>query len=101
MIENIEPRSNQPKIYRYLAERAGSSYRELFVCGSALRAQSLVSDMENSGMTPAEAASEFRIPLDAVREALEYVHQNEEYLAGERRRSREKAIASGYLKPAE
>lgn len=24
------------KTYRYLAERAGSSYRELFVCGTSL-----------------------------------------------------------------
>lgn len=85
--------------YRYLAQRPGSGYRELFVCGTSLRAQSLVSDMENEGMTPEEIASSFEIPVDAVHEAIAYVHANEEYLASERCRIRAKAIAEGYLRP--
>jgi uncharacterized protein (DUF433 family) len=87
-----------PKTFRYLGERPGSSYRELFVCGTSLRAQSLVSDIENEGLTPQEAAAIFHIPLEAVHEAIEYVHQNEEYLARERCRNRERAIAKGYLR---
>lgn len=90
-----------PKTYRYLSERSGSSYRELFVCGTSLRAQSLVSDMENEGLTPEEIAAAYHIPVAAVLEAVEYVHENEEYLAAERRRSRERAIAKGYLRPSE
>jgi hypothetical protein len=30
-----------PTTYRFLTERSGSSYRELFVCGTSLRGQSL------------------------------------------------------------
>lgn len=90
-----------PKTYRFLSRRSGSSYRELFVCGTSLRAQSLVSDMENAGMSPEEIAAEYHLPLDAVLEAVEYVHENEEYLAGERRRCRERAIDKGYLRPSE
>ena len=87
-----------PKTYRYLAERSGSSYRELFVCGTSLRAQSLVSDMENEGWTAAETATMYHIPVDAVVEAVQYVHDNEEYLASQRCRSRDQAIAKGYLR---
>lgn len=86
--------------YRYLAERSGSSYRELFVLGTSLRAQSLVSDMENEGLTPEEVAAAFNIPLEAIHEAIVYVHDNEDYLAKERCRSRDQAIAKGYLRPA-
>src|SRR5687768_9649302 len=89
-----------PKVYHYLAERAASSYGELFVCGTSLRAQSLVSDMENEGLTEEQIAAAYHIPVAAVREAVDCVHENEEYLAAERRRDRERAIAKGYLRPA-
>lgn len=88
------------KTYRYLAERSGSSYRELFVCGTALRAQSLVSDLENEGLTAAEAAAAYHVPLEAVLEAVEYVHANEEHLANQRSLTRQEAISKGYLKSA-
>jgi uncharacterized protein (DUF433 family) len=88
-----------PKTYRFLAERYGSGYRELFVRGTSLRAQSLVSDMENEGLTEEQIAVAYHIPLAAVHQAVEYVHENEEYLAAERRRDRERAIAKGYLRP--
>jgi uncharacterized protein (DUF433 family) len=89
------------KGYSYLAQRAGSGYQELFVCGTALRAQTLVSDIENEGLTPQEAAAAYHIAVDAVLEAIEYVHANEEFLAAERRRSRERAMARGYLRGTE
>ena len=89
-----------PAKYRYLAERSGSGYRELFVCGTSVRAQSLVSDMENEGLSAQQIAEVYHIPQDAVLEAAAYVHQNEEFLAAERCRSRQQAIAKGYLKAA-
>lgn len=88
------------KTYRYLAERSGSSYCELFVCGTDLRAQSLVSDMENEGLTPEEAAAVYHVPLEAVQEAVEYVHSNEDRLAKERSRTLREATARGYLRPS-
>ena len=87
------------RAYRYLSQRAGSSYRELFVSGTSLRAQSVVSDMENQGLSPAEIAADFHIPHEAVLEAIEYVRENEAYLGAERQRVRERAIEKGYLRP--
>jgi len=56
--------------------------------------------MENEGLSPEQIAAAYHVPLEAVQEAIEYVHKNEAYLAGERCRSREQAIAKGYLKPS-
>jgi hypothetical protein len=94
----VQPVST-PTTYRFLTERFGSSYRELFVCGTSLRAQSLISDMENESLAPEQIAAAYHIPVEAVLEAAAYVHQNEEYLAGERSRTRQQAIAKGYLRP--
>lgn len=88
------------KSYRYLAERSGSSYRELFVCGTDLRAQSLVSDLENEGLTSEEVAAAYHIPPEAVQEAVEYVHANEAHLATQRSLTIQEAIAKGYLRSA-
>ena len=87
-----------PKTYRFLSEHSGSSYRELFVSGTSVRAQFLVSEMENEGLTPEEIAAAYHIPVEAVQEAIGYVHDNEEFLAAERCRSRERARTKGYLK---
>jgi uncharacterized protein (DUF433 family) len=101
VVEGDMPASVEaPRTYRFLAERSGSGYRELFVHGTSVRAQTLVSDMENEGLTEDQTAAAYRIPVEAVREALHYVHENEVYLAAERRRDRERAIAKGYLRPS-
>ena len=55
-----------PVKYHYLAERSGSGYRELFVVGTSLRAQSLVSDMENEGLS-AEQIAELNQKLSTMR----------------------------------
>jgi uncharacterized protein (DUF433 family) len=70
----------------------------MFVCGTSLRAQSLISDMENEGLSVEEIAAAYHVPPEAVQEAIQYVHENEEYLANERCQSRAHAIAKGYLR---
>jgi uncharacterized protein (DUF433 family) len=57
-----------------------------------------VSDLENEGLTPEEVAAAYHIPLEAVHEAVEYVHANEEHLTKERSLTRQQAIAKGYLR---
>lgn len=86
-----------PKMYRYLAPRAGSAYRELFIYGRSIRAQSIVAEMENDGLTPAAIADRYDLELDAVREAIDYVAAHQAFLAAERTRIREQAIAAGFL----
>ncbi len=87
------------KSYRHLSERSDSSYRELFISGTKIRAQSIVSEMENECLTPAAIAADYHVPVEAVLEAIEYVHANEAFLASERRRTIQRSIEKGYLKP--
>lgn len=47
--------------------------------------------------SPEATAAVYHLLLEAVLEAVEYVHANEEFLADERIRSRERATARGYL----
>lgn len=58
-----------PKTYHYLSPRVGSAYRELFIRGRSIRAQSLVAEMENDGLTPAAIAERYELDVDAVLEA--------------------------------
>lgn len=51
--------------------------------------------------SPEEAAAVYHLLLEAVLEAVEYVHANEEFLADERIRSRERATPRGYLEASE
>ncbi|MBI3467896.1 MAG: hypothetical protein HY000_33230 [Planctomycetes bacterium] len=88
-----------PKAYQHLSPRAGSAYRELFILGRSIRAQSLVAEMENDGLTPQGIAERYGLELDAVLEAIDYFHANEAFLSAERRRIRDQAIAEGYLNP--
>ena len=94
---------NQPlqalETYRHLAPRAGSAYRELFVDGRSIRAQSLVAEMENDGLTPTAIADRYGLELDAVLEAIDYVDVHQAFLAAERTRIREQAMAAGFVSP--
>jgi hypothetical protein len=56
--------------------------------------------MENEGLTPEAVAAAYHVPLEAVQEAVEYVHANEEHLTTERSLTRQEAIAKGYLRSA-
>jgi uncharacterized protein (DUF433 family) len=58
----------------------------------------MVSDMENEGLTSEQIAAAYHIPLEAVREAVDYVHANEDHLTKERSLIRQEAIAKGYLR---
>jgi len=53
--------------------------------------------MENDRLTPPEIAERYDLELEAVLEAIDYVRANEAFLAAERMRMREQAIADGYL----
>ena len=86
------------KGYQYLSQRSDSSYRELFISGTKIRAQSIVSQMENECLTPEAIAADYHVPVEAVLEAIEYVHANEAFLASERRRSLRESFEKGYLK---
>src|SRR5689334_11256525 len=79
MTTNIETR------YQHLGPRPGSNYRQLFLKGRRIRAA--VVDQAVHGpdpFTPEEFAREYQVPLEAVRDALDYVAQNRALIEQER-----------------
>jgi uncharacterized protein (DUF433 family) len=43
----------------------------------------LVADVVVSGLTPEEVARDYRLPVEAVQEALEYYYANQEWIDAE------------------
>jgi uncharacterized protein (DUF433 family) len=62
--------------WKYLAPKAGSHYRQLFVDGTRIAARVLYSyytpGEDWPGQTPEEIAAGFNLPVEAVREAIAY-----------------------------
>ncbi len=69
---------NPPKIWKYLApDPKPTSYKQLCVRGTRVRARTLYGLCSNSEpMTPAEVASDYNLPVEAVLEAIEYCQSN-------------------------
>ncbi len=70
--------------YRYLRPRRGSNYRQLFIEGR-IRAEVVYRGTVGlEPLTPEEVAREYDIPVEAVREAIDYCIKNKELLDAER-----------------
>jgi uncharacterized protein (DUF433 family) len=72
---NLTPMDTPPTTtWIYLARKPGSSYRQLFVKGTRIAARTLYSlhvpGEDWAGMTAEEIAADYRLPVEAVREAI-------------------------------
>jgi len=88
--------------YQHLVPRPGSNYRQLFLKGRRIRAA--VVDEAIHGPDPRSAeefARDYRGPLEAVLEALDYVAQNRSLIEQERDREAAKLRARGLRGPAQ
>jgi uncharacterized protein (DUF433 family) len=63
--------------YQHLEPRPGSSYRQLFLKGRRIRAAVVYEAVYGPDpYTPEEFARDYAVPLEAVREAIDYVANN-------------------------
>ena len=63
--------------YAYLAPNPKSSYKQLFVKGTRIRARVLYGWYAcEEPMTPDEIAADYGLPVEAVREAIAYCESN-------------------------
>lgn len=63
--------------YEYLAPNPRSSYKQLFVKGTRIRARILYGKYAGEeAMTPEEIASDYGLAVEAVREAIAYCESN-------------------------
>ena len=67
--------------YQHLERRPGSNYRQLFIKGRRIRAEVLYREtLGDEARTPEELAEDFDLPVEAVREAIEYCLKNPKVL---------------------
>ncbi len=71
--------------YKYLQPKRGSRYRRLFF--GRIRAEVLYREtVGTEPLTPEEVATEYNVPVEAVREAIDYCEKNKDLLDAERAR---------------
>ena len=86
--------------YNYLEPCPGSQYRQLWVKGRHIRAEVLYRlTIGAEPRTAAEVAQDYDLPVEAVREAVDYAVHNQELLQAERAREEERAKRLGLDKP--
>lgn len=78
-----ERREKAVQPWRYLVRRSHPWRQQLYLQGRNLTARQLVGAMKANQLDEAAAAADYRLPLEAVREALAYVESNRELLETE------------------
>jgi hypothetical protein len=71
------------KVYKYLEPRPDSKRNQYYIKGRNITAGQLVRHILANDYTPAQAADNFELPLEAVEEAIEYYKENEDMIAAE------------------
>jgi uncharacterized protein (DUF433 family) len=71
--------------YKYLGPRRGSLYRQLFINGTGIFAETVYRAIVGpEQMTPEEVARDRNLPLEAVLECIDYCEKNADLLQQER-----------------
>jgi uncharacterized protein (DUF433 family) len=87
--------------WRYLAPNPNSCYKQLFIKGTRMRARVLYGMFMSAEepMTPEQIATEFSLPLEAVKEAIAYCQTDPPELAEDLEREERLMKASGMNEP--
>jgi uncharacterized protein (DUF433 family) len=74
--------------WAHLAPNLKSAYRQLFIKGTRIKAESIYALTVDGSepMTPEEVASDFGLPLEAVKEAIAYCESNPPEMLEDQRR---------------
>jgi uncharacterized protein (DUF433 family) len=85
----------------HLEARPKSAYRQLFLRGTRIRADVIygLKVSEEDPLTPEEIARDYKLPLDAVREAIAYCATNPPEVEEDFRREEALMSATGMLEP--
>lgn len=87
--------------YQHLAPNPKSSYKQLFIKGTRIRARVIYGDYmcEDDPRTPEQIAVDRDLPVEAVREAIAYCQSNPPELLEDYRREEALMEASGMNEP--
>ena len=79
--------------WKYLKAHPRSSYKQLFIKGTRLRAELIADEIEwgepGNPVTPEKIAAYRNLPVEAVREAIAYCESNPPEIEEDHRRDRE------------
>jgi hypothetical protein len=78
-----EMRETPVESWQYLVSRQHPWRKQLYVKGRNMTARQLVGAIKANGFDEAKASDNFKLPVEAIREALAYVEQNRELLETE------------------
>ncbi len=82
-IDGKEIRETAVEPWQYLVRRRHPWRNQLYVKGRNMTARQLVGSMKANHLDEAATAADFRLPVEAVREAVAYVEGNRELLETE------------------
>jgi uncharacterized protein (DUF433 family) len=87
--------------YRFLEARPKSAYRQLFIKGTRIRAEIIYRAHVNleEPRTPEQLAADYGLPLEAVREAIDYGRSDPPEIAADIAREEAIMAASGHSTP--
>ena len=88
--------------YVFLAPNPKSSYKQLFINGTRIRAEAIYGLTVDGSepMTPEEVAADMGLPLEVVREAIAYCQSNPPEIAEDHRREELLMKATGMSDPS-
>jgi uncharacterized protein (DUF433 family) len=94
--------SETPREWKYLERRPGSSYQQLCIKGKRIWAWTLYCEsfVEKEPRTPEQLAEDWDIPVEAVREAIEYCASDPPELREDKRKDDILSEAIGMNDPA-
>ena len=88
--------------YMHLEPRPGSNYRQFFIKGRRIRAAVVFEAVHGPDpYTPEEFARDYGVPMEAVREALDYVADHLPLIESERDREAADVRARGLDRPTQ
>jgi uncharacterized protein (DUF433 family) len=94
--------SSTNKQYQYLAPNPKSFYRQLFIKGTRIRADVIYGQYvseEEPKMSPEDIATEYNLPVEAVREAIAYCASDPPEIAQDDAREKALMDATGMSDP--
>ena len=81
--KRTQPRETMVEPWQFLVRRQHPWRKQLYIKGRNLTARQLVGSIKANHMDDAEAAANYHLPIDAVREASAYVEKNLDLLQTE------------------
>src|SRR5688572_7345334 len=84
------------EVYRYLERRPHRWRKQLYLTGRNMTVAHLVYDMRANRLSPEEAAEDFDLPLEQVKEALLYYERHRDVVERDQNEERRRLESKGY-----